>query len=113
MNTSQHFTFETQIGIGIYTILYLPITGILNFGIITFEKFGGNPQKRGLHNMLLSLLLELLLLHNCLSAALSSLRICYGKERDLKVPIFALSKNYTAKIFQALLDFLLDFTWIT
>ena len=80
MNTSNHFTFETQMGIGIYTIFYLPITGILNFGIITFEKFGGNPQKRGLHNMLLSLLLELLLLHNCLSAALTSLRICYGKE---------------------------------
>ena len=80
MNTSHHFTFETQMGIGIYTVFYLPITSILNFGIIAFEKFGGNPQKRGLHNMLLSLLLELLLLHNCLSAALTSLRICYGKE---------------------------------
>lgn len=73
------FDFETQVGIGVYTPVYILTSGILIQGIVYYEKYGGNPQNRGLHNMLLSLWLELQLFLNCSSALTLCLRICIGK----------------------------------
>ncbi len=39
-----------RIGIGVYFSLILTIGTFLHIGIISYEKFGGDPQKRGIQN---------------------------------------------------------------
>ena len=87
MNSSNiiSFDFETQVGIGMYTPVYILTSGILIQGIVCYEKYGGNPQNRGLHNMLLSLWLVLQLILNCSSVLTLCSRICIGKFNSMHI----------------------------
>ena len=73
------FRIDTQIGIAVYTPLYILTSVFLIQGIVFYERYGGNPQNRGLHNMLISLNGETFLFLNCSSALTLCLRVCIGK----------------------------------
>ena len=50
----EEFSLKTKVCAGLTAPVFLFLVNILNFGIVYYERFGNDPQKRNLFNMMLS-----------------------------------------------------------
>ena len=72
------YSLKTKVCIGVFSPLGLVITVLLYGGIIYYEKWGNDPQKRSLSNMLMCYFCWTLMILVILSISIGSLRICFG-----------------------------------
>ena len=79
-NTTEVITYSltTKVGIGILSPIFLVITILLYGGIIYYEKWGNDPQKRSLTNMLMGSFCWNVMALIIFSVSIGSLRICIG-----------------------------------
>ena len=72
------YSLTTKICMGVFSPLGLVTTVLLYGGIIYYEKWGNDPQKRSLSNMIMCCFCWTLLVVVFLSISIGSLRICFG-----------------------------------
>ena len=48
----EEFSLETKVCVGLTTTVFVFLILFLNWGIVYYEKFGHDPQKRNFYNMI-------------------------------------------------------------
>ena len=72
------YSLSTKVSVGILSPIFLVITILLYGGIIHYEKWGNDPQKRSLTNMLMGSFCWNVMALIVFSVSIGSLRICFG-----------------------------------
>ena len=72
------YSLTTKVSVGILSPIFLVITIFLYGGIIYYEKWGNDPQKRSLTNMLMGSFCWNVMALIIFSVSIGSLRICIG-----------------------------------
>ena len=74
----EDYSTNTKVCVGLIAPILLFLINFLNLGIVYYERFGHDPQKRNLYNMLLSSLCMSLTTVASLSVVFASIRIICG-----------------------------------
>ena len=72
------YSKECKITVGILSPIYILLTAFLHGGFIYFEKFGHDPLKRNLSNMLMSSISKSLLITMVPYMSIGAFRIIFG-----------------------------------
>ena len=78
MITVEEYSLETKVCVGMMAPVLVLLILFMNLGIVYYEKFGNDPQKRNLSNMMLSSLCMGLGTANILVVVIGSIRIIFG-----------------------------------
>ena len=76
--TVEEYSLETKVCVGLMAPVLVLLILFMNGGIAYYEKFGNDPQKRNLYNMMLSSLCMSLTTIASLSVVFASIRIICG-----------------------------------
>ena len=74
----EDYSTNTKVCVGLIAPILLFLINFLNLGIVYYERFGHDPQKRNLYNMMLSSLCMSLTTVASLSVVFASIRIIFG-----------------------------------
>ena len=74
----EEFSLETKVCVGLTTTVFVFLILFLNWGIVYYEKFGHDPQKRNFYNMMTSSFCIGVGTLHILVAVLRSIRIIFG-----------------------------------
>ena len=78
MITVEEYALETKVCVGMMAPVLVLLILFMNGGIAYYEKFGNDPQKRNLSNMMLSSFCMGLGMLNILVVVIGSIRIIFG-----------------------------------
>ena len=76
--TVEEYSLETKVCVGLMAPVLLLLILFMNGGIAYYEKFGNDPQKRNLSNMMISSFCMGLGMLNILVVVIGSIRIIFG-----------------------------------
>ena len=76
--TVEEYSLETKVCVGMMALVLILLIFFMNWGIAYYEKFGNDPQKRNLSNMMLSSFCMSLGTGISFNLVLGSIRIIFG-----------------------------------